>query len=78
MNYEFLKIKCFAFQIINLKTVLYYKECLESHFPKSLQASPLSHRTVPLHLNTHFISPQSVPLEAILVTTCRESTFWQI
>ena len=39
----------------------------------------LSDRTAPLHLNTHFIPPPpSVPLEAILVTTCSESTFWQI
>lgn len=69
-----------AFQIINPKLVLYCEECLESHFPKSLQASPplLSYRTGPLHLNTHFISPQSVPLEAILVPTRRGSTFWQI
>lgn len=53
-------------------------ECLEFHFPNPFKPPLLSYRTVPLHLNTHFISPQSVPLEAILVTTCRENTFWPI
>lgn len=90
LNYESSKIKCSAFQTINLKLTVSFTVrnawnlvlfffCLESGFPKSPQVAPplLLYGSFTLK-HTLFISLQSKALEAILVTTCNASTFGQI
>lgn len=79
LNYEIVKIKSFLhFKYLTPNLFFTVRNVWNAIFLNPSKPPLLSYRTGPLHLNTHFISPQSVPLEAILVPTRRGSTFWPI